>query len=243
MLTPPTHIDLAPALLAEHARRAAVLRLASASPPLASPASPPRSATGRCCPSRARKCCCSAGRCSSNMQRRFEREHIDVSETEVVIEYAHGNPQRVVFPRHWAQVKIRRPKSPLHRGQLVIESHGRGLRGRKVSDRGGAPPAGCRTAAPDWRHEPVAGTAARRFTGTVFLRSSMSFHMKNANARRGLQAAAISAVRLAGIRCARRLGRAQHAGGRHHPQQGDLRPAHAHPVDLRGHRASWCSAR
>jgi uncharacterized membrane protein len=31
-----------------------------------------------------------------------------------------------VFPRHWARVKIRRPKSPLHRGQLVIESHGRG---------------------------------------------------------------------------------------------------------------------
>ena len=61
----------------------------------------------------------------SNMQRRFERETIDVSETEVVIEYARGNPQRVVFPRHWARVKIRRPKSPLHRGQLVIESHGR----------------------------------------------------------------------------------------------------------------------
>ena len=61
----------------------------------------------------------------SNMQRRFERESIDVSETEIVIEYAHGQPLRVVFPRHWARVKIRRPKSPLHRGQLVIESHGR----------------------------------------------------------------------------------------------------------------------
>jgi uncharacterized membrane protein len=61
----------------------------------------------------------------SNMQRRFERESIDVSDTEVVIEYARGNPRRVVFPRHWARVKIRHPKSPLHRGQLVIESHGR----------------------------------------------------------------------------------------------------------------------
>jgi uncharacterized membrane protein len=61
----------------------------------------------------------------SNMQRRFERETIDVSETEVVIEYARGTPQRVVFPRHWARVKIRRPQSPLHRGRLVIESHGR----------------------------------------------------------------------------------------------------------------------
>jgi uncharacterized membrane protein len=61
----------------------------------------------------------------SNMQRRFERESIDVSDTEVVIEYARGNPRRVVFPRHWARVKIRHPKSPLHHGQLVIESHGR----------------------------------------------------------------------------------------------------------------------
>lgn len=66
----------------------------------------------------------------ANMQRRFERETIDVSETEVVIEHwrvsARGeNPRRSVFPRHWARVKIRRPQSPLHRGQLVIESHGR----------------------------------------------------------------------------------------------------------------------
>jgi uncharacterized membrane protein len=61
----------------------------------------------------------------SNMQRRHEHESIDVTETEVVIEYSTGTPQRVVFPRHWARVKIRRPKSLLHRGQLVIESHGR----------------------------------------------------------------------------------------------------------------------
>jgi len=61
----------------------------------------------------------------ANMQRRFEREHIEISEREVAIEYSRGIPRRVVFPRHWAQVKIRRPKSPLHRGRLVIESHGR----------------------------------------------------------------------------------------------------------------------
>ena len=61
----------------------------------------------------------------TNMQRRYEHEHIDISETEVVIRYARGLPQQVVFPRHWAQVKIRRPKSPLHRSHLVIESHGR----------------------------------------------------------------------------------------------------------------------
>jgi uncharacterized membrane protein len=62
----------------------------------------------------------------SNMQRRFERERIDVSETQIVVEYSRGEPRRFVFPRHWARVKIRRPKSPLHRSQLVIESHGRG---------------------------------------------------------------------------------------------------------------------
>jgi uncharacterized membrane protein len=62
----------------------------------------------------------------SNMQRRFEREAIEVTDTEVIIEHATATPRRVVFPRHWARVKIRRPKSPLHRGQLVIESHGRG---------------------------------------------------------------------------------------------------------------------
>ena len=61
----------------------------------------------------------------SSMQRRFEHETIDISETEVVIRYSRGEPARVVFPRHWARVKIRRPKSPLHRSQLVIESHGR----------------------------------------------------------------------------------------------------------------------
>jgi len=61
----------------------------------------------------------------TNMARRFDHEHIEVTETEVAIEYSRP-AHRVVFPRHWAQVKIRRPKSPLHRGQLVIESHGRG---------------------------------------------------------------------------------------------------------------------
>ena len=61
----------------------------------------------------------------SNMQRRFERESIHITETEVVIEDTHANPRRIVFPRHWSRVKIRRPKSPLHRSQLVIESHGK----------------------------------------------------------------------------------------------------------------------
>jgi len=64
----------------------------------------------------------------SSMQRRFEHEHIDITETEVAIEFCHAlglnAPRRVVFPRHWSRVKIRRPESPLHRDQLVIESRG-----------------------------------------------------------------------------------------------------------------------
>lgn len=61
----------------------------------------------------------------SSLQRRHAREDIRISDTEIVVDYAVGTPRRVVFPRHWARVKIRRPNSPLHRGQLVIESHGR----------------------------------------------------------------------------------------------------------------------
>jgi uncharacterized membrane protein len=61
----------------------------------------------------------------SNMQRRGRRERIAVTDAEVFIEYDYGTPRRIVFPRHWARVKIRRPKSPLHRGHLVIESSGR----------------------------------------------------------------------------------------------------------------------
>jgi uncharacterized membrane protein len=30
-----------------------------------------------------------------------------------------------VFPRHWAQVRIRAAASPLHPSRLTIESHGR----------------------------------------------------------------------------------------------------------------------
>lgn len=63
----------------------------------------------------------------TNMARRFERESIEITQGEVIVEFQRPNPCRIVFPRHWAQVKIRRPKSPLHRGHLVIESHGRAL--------------------------------------------------------------------------------------------------------------------
>jgi uncharacterized membrane protein len=61
----------------------------------------------------------------NNMARRFASERIHISDDTVVIEYASGTPRRIEFPRHWARVKIRHPKSPLHRSHLVVESHGR----------------------------------------------------------------------------------------------------------------------
>jgi uncharacterized membrane protein len=71
----------------------------------------------------------------TSMDRRHELETIDVTESEVIIEYSKGTPRRVVFPRHWARVKIRHPKSPLHRAHLVIESHGRAYEvGRFLSE-------------------------------------------------------------------------------------------------------------
>jgi uncharacterized membrane protein len=36
-----------------------------------------------------------------------------------------GEPLRIVFPRHWAQVKLRRPAARLHPSRLTIESRGR----------------------------------------------------------------------------------------------------------------------
>ena len=120
-----THIDLAPHCSLSTRGALAVFRQRRASPLLASPASPLRSGYWPVLPFAGAEMLLLGWALHSNMQRRFERESIDVSETEIVIEYARGNPRRVVFPRHWARVKIRRPKSPLHRGQLVIESHGR----------------------------------------------------------------------------------------------------------------------
>jgi uncharacterized membrane protein len=71
----------------------------------------------------------------TSMDSRHELESIDVTESEVIIEYSKGTPRRVVFPRHWARVKIRHPKSPLHRAHLVIESHGRAYEvGRFLSE-------------------------------------------------------------------------------------------------------------
>jgi uncharacterized membrane protein len=62
----------------------------------------------------------------TSMARRHHRETITVTESDVSVELR--DPRHCVqhvFPRHWAQVKLRRPASRLHPSRLTIESHGR----------------------------------------------------------------------------------------------------------------------
>jgi uncharacterized membrane protein len=61
-----------------------------------------------------------------SLERRFHSQTITVTESDVSIESrSRGASERVVFPRHWAQVKLRRPAASLHPSRLTIESHGR----------------------------------------------------------------------------------------------------------------------
>ena len=61
-----------------------------------------------------------------SLERRFHRQTITVTERDVSIESRERvHCQQVVFPRHWAQVKLRRPAARLHPSRLTIESHGR----------------------------------------------------------------------------------------------------------------------
>jgi uncharacterized membrane protein len=61
-----------------------------------------------------------------SLQRRFHRQTIIVSDADVSVESRDRTYcSQVVFPRHWAQVKLRRPASRLHPSRLTIESHGR----------------------------------------------------------------------------------------------------------------------
>ncbi len=62
----------------------------------------------------------------SSMARRYEKQTITISSETVEIEDCHPPRQScVVFPRHWAQVRIRAGDSPLHPSRLTVESHGR----------------------------------------------------------------------------------------------------------------------
>ena len=62
----------------------------------------------------------------SSMARRHEKQIITISSETVEIEDCRPPEQScVVFPRHWAQVRIRAGDSPLHPSRLTVESHGR----------------------------------------------------------------------------------------------------------------------
>jgi len=61
-----------------------------------------------------------------SLERRHHSETITVSDEDVRIERRErARYVEVVFPRHWARVKLRRPHSRLHPSCLTIESHGR----------------------------------------------------------------------------------------------------------------------
>jgi len=61
-----------------------------------------------------------------SMARRHHRQTITVTDSDVSVELRdQQHSVQHVFPRHWAQVKLRRPASRLHPSRLTIESHGR----------------------------------------------------------------------------------------------------------------------
>jgi uncharacterized membrane protein len=63
---------------------------------------------------------------SVSLERRFYCQRITVTDEAVSIESeARDARTQVVFPRHWAQVKLRRPAARLHPSRLTIESYGR----------------------------------------------------------------------------------------------------------------------
>lgn len=62
----------------------------------------------------------------ASMRSGAQREVIVVSDESVTIERGAGNRlSLMVFPRHWARVKLRDPQRSRHPSRLVIESHGR----------------------------------------------------------------------------------------------------------------------
>lgn len=64
----------------------------------------------------------------ASLARRHHRQTITIGEQDVRIHTQDRERHaEVVFPRHWARVKLRRPFSRLHPSRLTIGSHGREL--------------------------------------------------------------------------------------------------------------------
>jgi uncharacterized membrane protein len=61
-----------------------------------------------------------------SLRRRYDSQTITVTDERVAVETRQReHREQVVFPRHWAQVRLRRADTPLHPSRLMIESHGR----------------------------------------------------------------------------------------------------------------------
>jgi uncharacterized membrane protein len=58
---------------------------------------------------------------------RLHVELITLTDEHIEIDSQPAGQQWVVFPRHWAQVKLRRAARPLRPSRLLIMSHGRSL--------------------------------------------------------------------------------------------------------------------
>ena len=62
----------------------------------------------------------------ASLRRRHHSQTITVSEDRVAVETRfRAHCEQIEFPRHWAQVKLRRADTHLHPSRLTIESHGR----------------------------------------------------------------------------------------------------------------------
>ena len=63
----------------------------------------------------------------TNLQRRFHSQSIVIDENQVAVaEKVRKLRTELVFPRHWAQVKMHGGRSPLAPSRLRIEAYGRG---------------------------------------------------------------------------------------------------------------------
>ncbi len=61
-----------------------------------------------------------------SLQRRFQAEILTITESDVSVELRDRRAsRRIVFQRHWAQIRLTCPSSRLHPSRLTIESHGR----------------------------------------------------------------------------------------------------------------------
>ena len=61
-----------------------------------------------------------------SLRRRYHSQTITVTDEQVAVETCEREQHEcIVFPRHWAQVKLRRADTHLHPSRLTIESHGR----------------------------------------------------------------------------------------------------------------------